>query len=221
MDVEWLQARKRELKITDAALAGALGVERSVANRVANGKVTLNVRRADAVSKLFQVSRDELLFRAGLGSAPPRQPDQPPVMLVDAGETVEITQLDLSFSMGNGTTIDDYLEETSVRFDLSYVRGFTRADTDMLRLARGVGESMFPTLVSSDLVWIDTTQRVLNQQDRIWAISLYGAAAIKRLRRIGGGRVLVMSDNPAVPDQEVEADEVVIGGRVIRFARDL
>ncbi len=80
---------------------------------------------------------------------------------------------------------------------------------------------MFPTLVTSDMVWIDTTQTMLNQQDRIWAISLFGAAAIKRLRTIGGGKVLVISDNLAVENQTVEAEDILIGGRVIRFARDL
>lgn len=139
----------------------------------------------------------------------------------DDDETVEITQLDLSFSMGPGTTLEDYIEETKVRFDLGYIRSFTRTTPTRLHLAKGVGESMFPTLVSSDLVWIDTTQTMLNQQDRIWAISLFGAAAIKRLRTMKGGKVLVISDNPAVENQEVDAEDLMIGGRVIRFARDL
>jgi phage repressor protein C with HTH and peptisase S24 domain len=80
---------------------------------------------------------------------------------------------------------------------------------------------MMPTLVTSDLVWIDTTQKHLNQQDRIWAVSIYGAAAIKRLRKVGNGRVLVVSDNPAIDNYEVDEGDLVIGGRVIRFARDL
>lgn len=136
-------------------------------------------------------------------------------------DTVEITQLDLSFSMGPGTALDDYIEQTRLRFDLDYIRSFTRTPPHRLHLARGVGESMFPTLVSSDMVWIDTTQRTLNQQDRIWAISLYGAAAIKRLRTIKGGKVLVISDNPNVENQEVDAEDIIIGGRVFRFEREL
>ncbi len=147
--------------------------------------------------------------------------DIPRLRAPDAGDMVDITSLDLTFSMGSGTNIDDYIEETPYRFDLSFIRTFTRSETTRLRLARGVGESMFPTLISSDLVWIDTTQRTLNQQDRIWAISLFGAAAIKRLRTIGGGKVLVISDNPAVENQEVDAEDLVIGGRVIRLGRDL
>jgi phage repressor protein C with HTH and peptisase S24 domain len=80
---------------------------------------------------------------------------------------------------------------------------------------------MFPTLLGNDSVLIDTTQKMLNLNDRVWAISLYGAAAIKRLRTIGPNRVLVISDNPAVENQEVDADDIIIGGRIIWFARDL
>ena len=149
------------------------------------------------------------------------QPEIGSTVRVDQGEMVHIKQLDLSFSMGPGTDIDSYVEEMPVSFDLGYLRMFTRTPPARLRLAHGVGESMYPTLLTNDLVWIDTTQTQLNQQDRLWAISLFGAAAIKRLRAIGEDRVLVISDNPAVADQEVSADDLFITGRVIRIARDL
>ncbi len=148
--------------------------------------------------------------------------DAPRTVAAHAGdETVEIVQLDLSLPMGPGATVDDYIEETLLRFDLDYIRTFTRTPSNRLRLARGVGDSMHPTLVSSDLVWIDSTQTMLNQQDRVWAVSINGAAAIKRLRALKEGKVLVISDNPTIGNYEVDSDELLIGGRVIRFARDL
>lgn len=170
-----------------------------------------------AIADVMQIEPGPFLVAAGLDM--PRSRPIAPAAADD--DTVEILALDLSFAMGPGTEIDDYIEETPYRFDLNFIRTFTRSPSDRLRLARGVGESMFPTLVSSDLVWIDSTQRTLNQQDRIWAISLFGAAAIKRLRTIGNGRVLVISDNPAVENQEVNAEDLIIGGRVIRLGRDL
>jgi phage repressor protein C with HTH and peptisase S24 domain len=136
-------------------------------------------------------------------------------------ETAEIIQLDLSLPMGPGATVDDYIEEDPRTFDLAYIRGFTRTPPHRLRIARGVGDSMFPTLQSADEVWIDSTQRTLNLSDKIWAVSINGGAAIKRLRPLRGGKVLVMSDNKTIGDYEVDADELLIGGRVIRFARDL
>lgn len=142
---------------------------------------------------------------------------------IDQGEAVEIIQLDLSLPMGPGATIDDYVEEEPRIFDLAYIRGFTKTPPSRLRLARGVGDSMWPTLQSYDQVWIDSTQRQLNHSDRVWAVSINGGAAIKRLRPLKGARILVISDNPGPghDNYEVDADEIMIGGRVIRFARDL
>ena len=225
VDTDWLKSRKKERRVTDAALADALGVERSVANKIVNGKVELNARRADAVAELLGSTRDEILFRAGITDHEPLPPapDHQQSRSIDQGEAVEIIQLDLSLPMGPGATIDDYVEEEPRIFDLAYIRGFTKNPPSRLRLARGVGDSMWPTLQSYDQVWLDSTQRTLNQTDRVWAVSINGGAAIKRLRPLKGGRVLVISDNPGPghDNYEVEADELMIGGRVIRFARDL
>lgn len=149
--------------------------------------------------------------------------DHVPTVTVDAGETVQITQLDLSLPMGPGATVDDYIEAEPRIFDLAYIRSFTNTPPSRLRLARGVGDSMWPTLHTNDEVWIDSTKRMLNLSDRIWAVSINGAAAIKRLRPIKGGRVLVMSDNPGPghDNYEVDEDEILIGGRVIKFAREI
>lgn len=136
-------------------------------------------------------------------------------------DTVEIIALDLSLSMGPGTLIDDYVEGEPVKFGLSFVRGITRTTSDRLRLVRGIGDSMYPTLNGGDAIMIDTTQRALSRQDGIYWVSIFGAAGIKRLRAVGAKRIMVISDNPTVPDYEVDANDVRIEGRAIWFARDL
>src|SRR5690606_6087270 len=104
---------------------------------------------------------------------------------------------------------------------LAFVRSITRAPSDRLRLVTGIGDSMYPTLAWGDVIMIDTTDRALGRQDGIYWINLYGAAGIKRLRTVGEGRVLVKSDNPAVDDQEVDAQDLRIEGRAIWVARGL
>jgi phage repressor protein C with HTH and peptisase S24 domain len=121
--------------------------------------------------------------------------------------------------MGPGTNIDDYIEVETVEFDIGFLRGITPSSPAMLRLVSGIGDSMFPTLLDTDLMFLDVGQRILNMQDRIWGISLYGAGAIKRLRAIGGKKILVISDNPAVDDQEVNADDIAIAGRIVGAVR--
>lgn len=197
-------------------LADALGIEE---NKVSKVKAGTRQFQGSEVLKAHAWLDERERERAHAG----RLPDHALTRSADAGEAVEIIQLDLSLPMGPGATVDDYIEEEPRLFDLAYIRSFTRTPPSRLRLARGVGDSMFPTLLSNDLVWIDSTQTQLNQSDRIWAVSINGGAAIKRLRPLKGGGVMVMSDNPGPGHEsyEVGRDEIMIGGRVIRFARDL
>ena len=87
MNVEWFKNRKRELRITDADVAQALGVERSVANKVMNGKVAINLKRVDQMAALFQVTLDELLFQAGVTE---NQPDAIREMKVVASPEITV-----------------------------------------------------------------------------------------------------------------------------------
>lgn len=209
-------ARLFALGLKQQHLAQALDIE---ANKVSKVKIGERQFKAGEVLKAGRWL-DNIAAKRAEASHPP-EADFPPTRNASEGEVSEITQLDLNLSMGSGTDIDNYIEEARLQFDLGYIRSFTRTPPERLRIARGVGESMFPTLMSHDSVWIDTSQTALNQQDRIWAVSLFGAAAIKRLRRLSDDRVLVISDNPAVPDQEVGVEDILIGGRIIRFSRDV
>jgi transcriptional regulator with XRE-family HTH domain len=134
-------------------------------------------------------------------------------------EIVQIQKLDLSLSMGPGTLIGDYVEAEPLSFDLAFIRTFTRAPADRLKLVTGIGDSMQPTLQWGDLILIDTTDRQLARQDGLYWIDLWGAAGLKRLRTVGPGRVLVKSDNPAFEDQEVDASDLRIEGRAVWIVR--
>ncbi|WP_219768534.1 LexA family transcriptional regulator [Sphingomonas citricola] len=235
MDTAWFKARKRELKVSDERIAETIGRDRTTVTKVINGDVRFDLSYVDAFAAILKVPTSEILARVGVTidekEAAPAMPvspavglaaDQPVARSIGAGEIVEITRLDLSLPMGPGATVDDYVEHEPLVFDAAYVRSFTRTPPYRLRLAAGAGDSMFPTLVPNDLVWIDTTQNQLLHADRIYAASINGGAAIKRLRPVAGGaRILVISDNKMIEPYEVEASEVVIWGRVIRFARDL
>ena len=141
--------------------------------------------------------------------------------IVPAEDVVYIQKLDLSLSMGPGTHIDDWVEAEPVAFGLDFIRTVTRTPSDRLKLVTGIGDSMYPTLNWGDVILIDTTERQLARQDAVYWIDLYGAAGLKRLRTVGPGRVLVVSDNPNVPDQEVDATDLRIQGRAIWLARGI
>lgn len=146
--------------------------------------------------------------------------DRPPVVSASRDDdAIEIRELDLSYAMGDGSNLDDYPEGVGVKFDLGFLRGLTRAAPSKLFVARGSGDSMSPTLINDDMVLIDTSQKMLNMQDRIWACGLFGAGMIKRLRVIANDRVEIISDNPGVGNREVAADDLTLVGRVIWVGR--
>lgn len=151
-----------------------------------------------------------------------KHPDLPVMRDISADDgMVEIASLDLSYSMGPGTELESYIEEEPISFDPVFLRRLTRAPYHRLKLARGVGDSMQPTLLPGDVVMIDTTQTMLNMSDRVYAVALHGAAAIKRLRVAKDRQVLVISDNPAIDSYLIDAQDVVIHGRVVWFSREL
>lgn len=216
-----IAALRKHLGLKQAAFAELLGTEQaniSKWERGAEPKPQMLEKLAQKASRtIAEFSNEPWKPLQSVAKA-----DQLPTRSVDAGETAQLLRLDLSLPMGPGATVDDYVEEEPVEFDLGYLRAITRTPVHRLRLARGVGDSMFPTLHSSDEVLIDTTQNQLLHSDRIYAASINGGAAIKRLRPIEGGkRILVISDNKTIEPYPVDAHEVLIWGRVIRFARDV
>lgn len=154
--------------------------------------------------------------RQGAPRQRPEQSDQPRMKSVDSGETAPVTRLDLSYSMGPGADLDSsYVDGEAFEFDIGFLRSMTVTPPDRIRIVDGIGDSMQPTLHDRDLLFIDVNQRDLNAQDRIWAIWLFGLGAVKRLRAVGPDRVLVISDNPDVDNQEVSRTDILIHGRVI------
>lgn len=137
-------------------------------------------------------------------------------------DLVYVRQVDIRYAMGDGAAIDEYPETTLVPFNLGFLQTISRAPTDRLFLASGHGNSMEPTLLKDDLLLIDSTETRLGLGDLIWALEYAGAGYIKRLRTVkreGRVRILILSDNPNVPPEEADPEDVRIVGRVIWVGR--
>lgn len=203
---------------TPKALARTAGLGETVVRDILQG-MTQDVKLG-TVEKLaiaLKLSIGDLLPSALQGSA---MPDQPPVLSASRDDgAIPVRSVDLAYAMGPGKELAEYPDEMPVLFDPGFLRYLTRAPADRLFVAQGDGDSMFPTMINGDQVLIDTTQRTLNLQDRIWAVSVHGAGMIKRLRTVGPGRVRIISDNTIVPPEEVDASDIYIAGRVIWIGR--
>lgn len=223
--LEW--ARKRAGYADKAEFAKAVGIHQTTYRAYENGQNGF-AKLAPTFAKRLGVTVEWLLEgdHPKPTTPPPPKPEvvsDQPIMrgIYDDVDGVFVRQVDLSYAMGDGTNLEDYFEETAILFDPNFLRTLTRAPVERLFVAKGDGDSMFPTLINDDQVLIDTTQRRLNLQDRLWACSLHGAGMIKRLRVIGEGVVEIRSDNPAIGNREVSLADLYIVGRVIWVGRRL
>lgn len=214
-----ISALRRQLGDNQDAFATRVGAKQSYVSKWERGMVPSTAPLAK-MAELAGCSVGE--FMTSPWQAPEPEPQQPLAREAAADDdTVEITQLDLSLSMGPGTLIEDFPEEEPVRLSLAFVRAITRTPSDRLRLVRGIGDSMEPTLRTGDRVMIDINERQLARSHGVYWVDHLGTHGIKRLRAVSRDRVLIMSDNPQVPDFEADAEDMRILGRAIWFARDL
>ena len=226
-----ISALRKERGLSQTQLAEKVGTTLNMMGKLERGDRTLDTRWIQRIAEALQVEPHQLIMKAHAqvdvdhfnDGRPKSRALSKMKVVADQSETenVYIQKLDLSLSMGPGTLIDDWVEAQPVSFDLAFIRGITRSPPDRLKLVTGIGDSMYPTLNWGDVILIDTTDRQLARQDGVYWIDLFGASGIKRLRTVGQGRVLVISDNRDVPDQEVDAADLRIQGRAIWLARGI
>lgn len=163
------------------------------------------------------VDRREILALAGFDGhhAPESEEDQ----LAQQLDAVMIDEIEVGYSMGGGTEVSDYQVVRQVPFSQKWLASLTNAPASQLFVARGDGDSMMPTLLDQDIVIIDRSQRVVKQQDRIWAVSYGGFSMIKRVRMLPDGAMQINSDNPAVSPIQAFEGEAYLIGRVIAIVR--
>lgn len=135
-------------------------------------------------------------------------------------ELVYLRKVDIRFAMGDGATIEDYPSTSLVPFNLGAIQRMTNAPIERLFIANGHGNSMEPTLLKDDDLLINTAETKLGLGDLIWALEYAGAGYIKRLRpvkREGVRKILILSDNPNVPVEEADPEDIRIIGKVERI----
>ena len=199
--------------VKPSRMATDLGMAATTLARPASGKATTRLGR-----QTLDALRAAYPNFPGWTDEIGRAAEVPATIKSEEG-SIPLRHLDLSLSMGDGTTLEDYYEEGVFEFDAALLRRITRAPAHRLIVGQGVGDSMTPTLLNEDMVIFDTTQTALNAMDKIWAVSIYGQGAVKRLRKVTADTVLVISDNPTIGNHEYPVEDVRILGRVIWSAR--
>lgn len=210
--------RLEALEISQAELARRVKVSQPTINALIRGNST----GSKHLHKIAAELETSPAWLAGETDDP--SPVAPRTSSVDAlAEEMDLAilpELDIGFAMGAGTTLaEQYEQKGIVPFSRTWLRSMMGGTVADLFVARGDGDSMEPTLKDGDIVLIDSAQKTIRAQDRIWAVSYGDLGMIKRVRRTPGGSYLLLSDNPNVTPVECFDDEMQVIGRVVWIGR--
>jgi phage repressor protein C with HTH and peptisase S24 domain len=219
-DSEFVKDLCRWAKMPPSSIAKAAGLAATTILRPFNGTATTRIS-GPTFDKLrakfpdFPGWRNEHSDHLGMMGDrvdPNERPD----------ELVYVREVDISLAMGEPAVVEEYPATQLVPFNLNFIRTVTKAPAEKLLIMTGHGESMEPTLLRSDILMIDTNNRTPVLSDQIWAFHYAGGGMIKRLRRIredGRDKYLMTSDNPSVPPQSAEIEDVHIIGKLVWVGR--
>lgn len=183
-------------------------------------KPILPLDLAERIAAIFEpmgVSRDLTMGLAGVTATGALKTE--PEDLADQLDAVLLPEVEVGYSMGGGADVSDFPVVQMVPFSRSWLSSLTRSPASSLFVARGDGDSMMPTLLDQDIVIIDRSEKVMQQQDRIWAVSYAGFGMIKRLRALPDGTLQINSDNQSVSPIIAADGEAFLIGRVVAIIR--
>ncbi len=219
---EKIELLLKKMGISQAELARRVGLDQSTINGLIRGSARTS-RHLHRIAKALGTTAEYLTGETddpAIGFVPDALQRSQLVPANDDG-TVEIAKVDLALGMGATFLDDEFVPVEKVRISESLLRVYTDAPPEMLAIVDGIGDSMNPTIQDGDKVLIDMSQRVPMMHDRIWAMAFAGMGMIKRLRARPDGTMLLLSDNPSVPDDRATDGELHIIGRVAGVLRKL
>ncbi|MEQ1551630.1 S24 family peptidase [Sphingorhabdus sp.] len=132
-----------------------------------------------------------------------------------------VPKLAVGASAGAGALAEGEALAGKVCFDEAWLRklGVEPRNVSLIRVE---GDSMQPVLNDGDDIMVDKGAALKPLRDGIHVIRIDGVLMVKRLARAPGGRLSVLSDNPAYPSwPERDPAEVQVVGRVVWVGRRL
>lgn len=215
---ERIQERMSKLGLSQAELARRVKVSQPTINALIHGNNTSS-RHLHRIAAELETSPAWLAGETD-DDAPVAVAPSALDALMDKLDLAVVPELEIGYSMGAGATVfEQYEQRGIVPFQRAWLRSMMRGSIGDLFVARGDGDSMQPTILDGDIILIDTAQKAIRQQDRIWAVAYGELGMVKRVRRLPTGNYLLLSDNATVPPIECADEEMHVIGRVIWIGR--
>ncbi|WP_145482823.1 LexA family transcriptional regulator [Yersinia rohdei] len=124
-------------------------------------------------------------------------------------KVVKLRQLEVFASAGHGYINNEFpavISSIEIPEDKIYEL-FGRKSLDGIHLMNVDGDSMMPTLHPRDLLFIDTKIDHFNG-DGVYVFNFEDSTFVKRLQKVKGRRLSVLSDNDKYPPFFIEANEM-------------
>ncbi|CAN5865289.1 hypothetical protein BH11PSE6_BH11PSE6_12140 [soil metagenome] len=210
-----IASRMAQLGLSQSELARRVGMSQQAIGKLIHG----HTRNTPNIAQLAKHLRTTPAYLSGDAEDPEEGalPSPTPEIVVDQLDLVAIQSIDLAYGLGSSFT-DVPIETEILHFPRAWIESITSTPPALLTWAKGRGDSMVPTIHSGDMVIIDRSQRVIREPDALWAYTVGDVGGIKRLK-VKGDRVIIMSDNKIVPDDEERIEEVRIVGRIAFIGR--
>lgn len=228
-------AKKSELGLTQEKLAHALDINQSSVSHYLNGVNPLNASIGAAFAKILGVDVSafserlaEEIARIAEAAAPqPLSVKESNVIAVDFTRKpdiegyVTIPRLDVSASMGGGIVAPDghidVVRDITVHQNWLARQGVHYSKLENLAIITGDGDSMEGTFSDGASLLVDLGITEV-KTDAIYVFTLDGDLFIKRLQRITGRSLSMISDNPIYRPIDLCGEQLArmhIHGRVL------
>ena len=211
------------------AFSKRTGINDSLIRKYITGASLPNLDRAVELSIALNV---ELLWLA-TGEGPMRHADS----IKDKGNGYHVTEnlqshpvdqdqycyvplYDVYASAGHGSLIDQEPVVDRLAFKRDWLKGEMGLNPDKCCLIHVTGDSMEPTLHKKDVVMLDCTHTIYIE-DGIYCLRLDGGLLVKRVQRINGNQVKIISDNSVYESFVIDAGEVVFIGMAVWVGKRL
>lgn len=160
-----------------------------------------------ALADEFDVSLEWLV--SGRGPMRPRYVEQPGF----DDEYAQVPLYNVSVSAGDGALNEHEEPIGRLAFGRWWLRQVGLAEQDLVAITAR-GDSMEPTISDADMLLIDTSQRDVGIEG-VFVLVMNGWLVVKRVQRLPGGSVRVLSDNRRYDPIDMDVADMAVTGRVV------
>lgn len=139
----------------------------------------------------------------------------------DTAGTVVISRYDARAAAGKASLLPASHVIERIQFAEEWIRVKLRRNPQNLAIIEAFGDSMEPTIADGDQLMLDLAVSDIHS-GRIYVLDVGGELLVKRINRRISGHLVVMSDNPRYPPEEVQpsdANPLRIIGEVVWHGR--